>query len=218
MRAKPDIRTPFVICQRTLGGRSVTTITYGLLRQIYADKASGSLLGTHWTFTQHSRRPARCRTPDLSVPLHIRGHLLRETRRTLAVCPTCPNAPNLLHGITTHFSERFSMDASEDLRYSTEPSLFDNTGTLYRNGGYITNTFNADFTARWTPIFSSLSTFSNTIVNYESSSVCVRAKTAWRTSVSAKLDNIRAAQVYSFVVGWHYRQHLMMTSDRGYTS
>ena len=73
--------------------------------------------------------------------------------------------------VTHNFSERFSMDASEDFRYSTEPSLFDNTGTLYRNGAYLTNTINADFTAQWTPIFSTLSTFSNTIVKYESSSV-----------------------------------------------
>ena len=69
------------------------------------------------------------------------------------------------------FSDRFSINAAEQLRYYTEPSLFENTGTLYYSGAYIANTFNGSFNAQWTPLVSTLLTYANTVVDYMNSSV-----------------------------------------------
>lgn len=65
------------------------------------------------------------------------------------------------------FSDRFGMNLAEQFRYSAEPSLFDSTGTNFRNGAYYANTVNAGFNAQWTPLFGTMTTFSNTIVRYE---------------------------------------------------
>lgn len=65
------------------------------------------------------------------------------------------------------FSERFSLSLAEQFRYSTEPSLMDNVGTLFRNGAYIANTVNGAFTAQWTPLVSTSTTYANNIIRYE---------------------------------------------------
>ena len=117
---------------------------------------------------------------------------------------------------THNFSDRFSMDASEDFRYSTEPSLFDSTGTLYRNGGYITNTINGDFTAQWTPLFSTLSTFSNTIVNYESSSVGTEQNS--QENIGSQNFSWAILPKISFVVGGIVDNISYDDINRGYTS
>lgn len=65
------------------------------------------------------------------------------------------------------FSDRFGLNLAEQFRYYTEPSLFESIGTLYRNGAYISNTVNGAFNAQWTPLFGTVTTYSNTIVRYE---------------------------------------------------
>jgi len=67
------------------------------------------------------------------------------------------------------FSDRFSISAADQFRYYTQPSLFENVGTLYYSGAYIANTFNGSFNAQWTPLVSTLFTYSNTYVDYFSS-------------------------------------------------
>ena len=64
------------------------------------------------------------------------------------------------------FSDRFSINLSDDFRYYTEPSLFQNIGTLYYNGAYIANSFAGSFNAQWTPLVSSVLSYSNTYVDY----------------------------------------------------
>ncbi len=64
------------------------------------------------------------------------------------------------------FSDRFSLNLAEQFRYYTEPSLFENIGTPYYSGAYIANTFNGSFNAQWTPLVSTLLTYSNTVVDY----------------------------------------------------
>lgn len=64
------------------------------------------------------------------------------------------------------FSDRFSLNMAEQFRYYTEPSLFQNVGTLYYNGAYISNTFNGSFNAQWTPLVSTVFSYSNTVVDY----------------------------------------------------
>ena len=65
------------------------------------------------------------------------------------------------------FSNRFDLNAAERFDYSTEPDLQNNTGTLYRNGGYYTNAVNAGFDGQWTPLFGTTTTYANTVVRYE---------------------------------------------------
>jgi len=65
------------------------------------------------------------------------------------------------------FSERFSLSLAEQFTYSTEPSLFDSSTTLYRNGAYYQNTINAEFDGQWTPLFSTTTTYSNALLRYE---------------------------------------------------
>jgi len=67
------------------------------------------------------------------------------------------------------FSDRFSINLAEQFRYYTQPSLFENIGTLYYSGAYIANTFNGSFNAQWTPLVSTLLTYSNTVVDYMAS-------------------------------------------------
>lgn len=71
------------------------------------------------------------------------------------------------------FSDRFSLNLAEQFRYYTEPSLFENTGTLYQSGAYISNTFNGSFNAQWTPLVSTLVTYANTIVDYQNAATAV---------------------------------------------
>jgi len=69
------------------------------------------------------------------------------------------------------FSDRFDLNLGDQFRYYTEPSLFEATGTNYENGPYIANTGTAMFTAQWTPLFATTTTFANTIVSYEDTTV-----------------------------------------------
>ena len=65
------------------------------------------------------------------------------------------------------FSDRYTLNASEQFRYYSEPSIYESTGTLYSNGSYISNIFNPVFTAQWTPLFSTTTTYSNTVIRYQ---------------------------------------------------
>lgn len=69
------------------------------------------------------------------------------------------------------FSERFSGNASEQFIDSTEPNLFGSTGTPYRNGESISNAFTSGFSAQWTPLFGTQTTYSNTVVRYNEQNI-----------------------------------------------
>ncbi|MCE0523186.1 MAG: hypothetical protein LV480_09780 [Methylacidiphilales bacterium] len=69
------------------------------------------------------------------------------------------------------FSERLQLNLAEDFRYFYEPSLFQSVGTNYQNGNYIANIFNGTVTMQWLPRFSTQTTYSNTIVRYNETSV-----------------------------------------------
>lgn len=72
---------------------------------------------------------------------------------------------------THSFSDRFNLSLAESLRYYTEPSIDQSTGTNYQNGDYIANIFNGVLTAQWTPLVGTSSNFSNTVVRYDNSAV-----------------------------------------------
>lgn len=76
---------------------------------------------------------------------------------------------DFLARFTHQFSDRFAIDVRDETGYFTEPSLFNNVGTLFRDGGYISQTFSADFSAQWTPLVSSTTSFSNAATFYDDS-------------------------------------------------
>jgi hypothetical protein len=69
------------------------------------------------------------------------------------------------------FSDRFNLSLADDLRYFTEPSILESTGTNYNNGAYVSNSFNGTMSAQWTPLFGTTSTFSNAVIKYDNSTV-----------------------------------------------
>lgn len=71
------------------------------------------------------------------------------------------------------FSERYNLDLRELFRYSTEPSLLDSTGTLFRDGAYISNVAAAEFTAQWTPLVGTVTTYTNTLYDYQDKSIAI---------------------------------------------
>lgn len=114
------------------------------------------------------------------------------------------------------FSERFNLALAEQFRYYTEPSLYESTGTNYRNGAYIANTVNGTLSSQWTPLFGTTTTYSNTIVKYDNATVALDQ------------DNVEntGSQVFSFTVapkvsvnfGGIVDDISYDSSSRGYTS
>jgi len=79
------------------------------------------------------------------------------------------------------FSERFSLNLSEDLRYYYEPSLYENVGTAYNNGQYLSNVINGAITSQWTPTFGTTTTYANTVTDYEESAVAAQQNSVENT-------------------------------------
>ncbi len=114
------------------------------------------------------------------------------------------------------FSDRFGLNVAEQFRYSSEPSLFDNTGTVFRNGAYYTNTVNAGFNAQWTPLFGSMTTFSNTIVKYEDATQSIEQDSVENTGTQS--FSFAVLPKVSWVVGGIIDDISYDNIDRGYTS
>ncbi len=117
----------------------------------------------------------------------------------------------------THlFSERYALNLAELFRYTTEPSLDQGTGTVYRNGPYVNNTLNGTLSAQWTPRMSTATTYSNIIINYDDSvigAVQDSVENTFSQSVSfAVLPKI------SLSVGGIYDDITYKTDLRGYTN
>jgi hypothetical protein len=65
------------------------------------------------------------------------------------------------------FSDRFNLDLRDDGGYHVDPALLDNIGTVNREGGYYDNIFTGELTAQWTPLFGTVSSYSNNFIYYE---------------------------------------------------
>ena len=72
---------------------------------------------------------------------------------------------------THDFSEKVNIDLREQFRYYVQPDFFAGTGTLYRDGAYISNSASAEVTSQWTPTFGSVSTYTNNVIYYQDSNV-----------------------------------------------
>ena len=93
--------------------------------------------------------------------------------------------------LTHDFSERFSLNLSDNLIDSPEPNLYGTTGTPYRDGQNVSNAFAGGLSAQWTPLFGTSTTYANTIVRYLNN-----------PSVAADQDSMEntASQTFSFTV------------------
>ena len=69
------------------------------------------------------------------------------------------------------FSDRFNIDLRDDGGYHVDPALLQSIGTVNRTGGYYDNILTAEFTAQWTPLFGTVSSYSNNLVDYENGDV-----------------------------------------------
>ena len=69
------------------------------------------------------------------------------------------------------FSDRFNLDLRDDGGYHVDPSLLDSLGATGREGGYYSNIFTGEFTAQWTPLFGTVTSYSNNFITYENSTI-----------------------------------------------
>jgi len=69
------------------------------------------------------------------------------------------------------FSDRFNLDLRDDGGYHNDPALLDSIGTVNRSGGYYDNILTAEFTAQWTPLFGTVSSYSNNFIQYENGDI-----------------------------------------------
>jgi hypothetical protein len=69
------------------------------------------------------------------------------------------------------FSDRFNLDLRDDGGYHIDPSLLDSLGATGREGGYYSNIFTAEFNAQWTPLFGTVTSYSNNFISYENSTI-----------------------------------------------
>jgi hypothetical protein len=69
------------------------------------------------------------------------------------------------------FSDRFNLDLRDDGGYHEDPSLLNSIGTVNFVGGYYDNIFTGEFTAQWTPLFGTITSYSNNFIYYENGAV-----------------------------------------------
>jgi len=120
-------------------------------------------------------------------------------------------------GQYTHtFSERFTVSAADDFRYYTEPNIFQSTGTNYSNGAYVSNLLSLSGTAQWTPIFSTSSSYNNTVVHYNNSIIGQLQDSVENTGTQS--FNFAILPKISLNVGGTVDDIDYSHSDRGYIS
>lgn len=69
------------------------------------------------------------------------------------------------------FSDRFNLDLRDEGGYHVDPSLLDALGSTTREGGYYSNIFTAELTAQWTPLFGTVTSYSNNFITYENNDI-----------------------------------------------
>jgi hypothetical protein len=69
------------------------------------------------------------------------------------------------------FSDRFNLDLRDDGGYHEDPSLLNSIGTVNFVGGYYDNIFTGELTAQWTPLFGTITSYSNNFIYYENGTV-----------------------------------------------
>jgi hypothetical protein len=114
------------------------------------------------------------------------------------------------------FSDRFNLNVAEDFRYFTEPSLFESVGTPYQSGTYIANLFSGTFSGQWTPLFSTTTTYGNTVIQYQDANVAEIQNSVENTASHS--FNFAILPKISVSVGGIYDDISYDSISRGYTS
>jgi hypothetical protein len=114
------------------------------------------------------------------------------------------------------FSDRFNLDLREQFRYNNEPSLLDATGTLFRSGAYISNVSSAEFTAQWTPLVSTVTSYSNTLYYYQDPAIAIE-QNYMENTVNQDL-RFAILPTYTLVFGGIYDTTSYQYITRGFTN
>jgi hypothetical protein len=69
------------------------------------------------------------------------------------------------------FSDRFNLDLRDDGGYHVDPSLLDALGSTGREGPYYSNIFTGELTAQWTPLFGTVTSYSNNFITYQNQDI-----------------------------------------------
>ena len=72
---------------------------------------------------------------------------------------------------THKFSDRFNIDMRDQGGYYEEPDIINSVGTVNRSGGYYSNQASVEFSAQWTPLFGTVTSYGNNYVTYEDGGV-----------------------------------------------
>jgi len=117
----------------------------------------------------------------------------------------------------THaFSERFNLNLGEQFRYYYEPSMYEDIGTAYNNGQYVANVINGTFSAQWTPLFGTTTTYSNIITRYDNSVVGAEQNNIENTG--SQNFSFSVLPKFSVSVGGIADNITYDAADRGYTT
>jgi Putative beta-barrel porin 2 len=135
--------------------------------------------------------------------------------------PTYSDSPlQLTHEIVAQYShaftDRFNLNLAEQFRYYYEPSIQESAGTPYQDGAYFYNAINATFTAQWTPLIGTTTSFSNNLIQYQTEAV---------SEIQSYVENT-GTQAISFAIlpkinvsaGFIGDNITYKTDERGYTS
>jgi hypothetical protein len=114
------------------------------------------------------------------------------------------------------FSDRFNIDLRDDGGYHVDPSLLSSLGAVNREGGYYSNIFTGEFTAQWTPLFGTVSSYSNNAIEYENSQIGAEQNSDENTFS----QDFRFAfwPTVTFAAGLIYDNIEYFQSPRGFTS
>lgn len=114
------------------------------------------------------------------------------------------------------FSERFNLALAEQFRYYIQPSLYDNVGTAYQDGAYISNTIDGTLSSQWTPLVGTSTTYSNTVIKYEESDVAIDQNSVENTA--SETVSFAVLPKISVSLGGIGDNITYQTADRGYTT
>ena len=114
------------------------------------------------------------------------------------------------------FSERFNLDLRDRIGYYSQPDVLNGGGTPFRAGGYINNVATADFTAQWTPLFSTVTTYSNSFYDYQNDAIAA----GQNSDENIGTEDFRFAVLpkVNLVFGGIIDNISYDTAQRGYTS
>jgi hypothetical protein len=89
--------------------------------------------------------------------------------------PDWDTGASLLARINHNFTDRFSIDIRDFIRYAQEPEIFSGGSpiALQREGSYLANTASLQFNAEWTPIFSTVTGWVNEVYDYQDDIIAI---------------------------------------------